>query len=1055
MYKLIDNQKFEISEYRKMKTFSSFLPGISGVNGIPMWVFYVNRGQGIASFGVQDKDHAIMEFLPADKSYQRVALDGFRTFIKIIDGSNTTFIEPFTNKNNSDNVSEKMIISENMVELEYVHEELGLQIKVEYFTLPEAEVAGLVRHVTITNLLNDKRSFEILDGLPAIFPSGVPNIAYKELGNTIKSWFDVVNIENNIPFYRLRGSMEDSSEVKEIHHGNFYASFSKQGEKEALLIPIVDRDNVFGTDTSLQTPEKFISDSLENLHDLPQQVTNKVSSGFSGDSFDLENNETFEIVTVIGHAHDIETMRRYTSESLNVAELMEKKEIAKAITDSITSKINTKSGHPTFDAYSRQSFLDNGLRGGFPINFENENGNKIYYLFSRKHGDLERDYNFFSLSPTFYSQGNGNYRDVNQNRRCDVLFEPKVGDYNVKLFMNLIQLDGYNPLAVKGVKFVLPKDGFSQLENYVDHGQDKLQKFFEKPYTPGELMHFVEGNNVSINSSFEEFLTEALVLSEDSFQADFGEGYWMDHWTYNLDLIESYLSVFPDKLKDFYFDQKYRFFDSPVRVKTRKEKYVFNNDGKLRQYHAVEKIKEKAEKAAQNDGVLWVNTEFGSGKVYETNLFSKLFLLALVKTTTMAPYGLGIEMEGDKPGWNDSLNGLPGMFGSSTSELFELKRLVEMLLEVESGEEVSLPKEVDNYLKNVISEIKALDASKESELKYWSNTTQHREEYRDLIYKGISGEEVHYSFDEIKEYLTVLKDRVEQGVAKVESTEGELIPTYYYFEPKNVTDKLDVSSLEWEAKPVTPFLEGIVKQLKVTNNEETAKKLYDKVKDSNIYDKKLKMYKTSMSIANDPNELGRAKSFTPGWLENESIFLHMEYKYLLATLKSGLKNEFFEDIQSALIPFLDPEVYGRSTLENSSFIASSANPNQDLHGRGFVSRLSGSTIEFMNMWFVMMAGSKPFDVKNGELVCELSPSLPSWMFNEDGELTFTFLGHTEVTYVNRSKSATFGHNAVSPKKLELVFKDGTTKILLANELVGATAEAVRSGEVSKMVVELA
>ena len=24
-----------------------------------------------------------------------------------------------------------------------------------------------------------------------------------------------------------------------------------------------------------------------------------------------------------------------------------------------------------------------------------------------------------------------------------------------------------------------------------------------------------------------------------------GEGYWVDHWTYNLDLIESYLSIFP------------------------------------------------------------------------------------------------------------------------------------------------------------------------------------------------------------------------------------------------------------------------------------------------------------------------------------------------------------------------------------------------------------------------------------------------------------------------------------------------------------------------------
>ena len=65
---------------------------------------------------------------------------------------------------------------------------------------------------------------------------------------------------------------------------------------------------------------------------------------------------------------------------------------------------------------------------------------------TRKHGDLERDYNAFALSAEFYSQGNGAYRDVNQNRRSDVLFEPRVGDFNVRTFMSLIQADGYNPL---------------------------------------------------------------------------------------------------------------------------------------------------------------------------------------------------------------------------------------------------------------------------------------------------------------------------------------------------------------------------------------------------------------------------------------------------------------------------------------------------------------------------------------------------------------------------------------------------------------------------------
>ena len=52
-------------------------------------------------------------------------------------------------------------------------------------------------------------------------------------------------------------------------------------------------------------------------------------------------------------------------------------------------------------------------------------------------GDPERDYNFFSIAAEYYSQGNGNFRDVSQNRRNDVFFNKDVGDFNVKTFFSL------------------------------------------------------------------------------------------------------------------------------------------------------------------------------------------------------------------------------------------------------------------------------------------------------------------------------------------------------------------------------------------------------------------------------------------------------------------------------------------------------------------------------------------------------------------------------------------------------------------------------------------
>ena len=104
--------------------------------------------------------------------------------------------------------------------------------------------------------------------------------------------------------------------------------------------------------------------------------------------------------------------------------------------------------------------------------------------------------------------------------------------------------------------------------------------------------------------------------------------------------------------------------------------------------------------------------------------------------------------------------------------------------------------------------------------------------------------------------------------------------------------------------------------------------------------------------------------------------------------------------------FMDPTIYGRSTLENSSFIASSVNPDPDVRGQGWVARLSGSTAEMLSIWSYMMFGKHPFIIKDNSLTLNLKPSL-SQEFFVDGEVSFTFLGTIKVTYISESGLDTF------------------------------------------------
>jgi hypothetical protein len=71
------------------------------------------------------------------------------------------------------------------------------------------------------------------------------------------------------------------------------------------------------------------------------------------------------------------------------------------------------------------------------------------------------------------------------------------------------------------------------------------------------------------------------------------------------------------------------------------------------------------------------------------------------------------------------------------------------------------------------------------------------------------------------------------------------------------------------------FLEGMVHALRCEQDPSRVLNLHQKVRKSPLFDKMLKMYKINTDISAETEEIGRTRVFPRGWLENESIWLHM------------------------------------------------------------------------------------------------------------------------------------------------------------------------------------
>lgn len=1062
------SRTFRIDGYNWAAPFSNFLPGIAGPLGVPAWAYWVNRGQAVTGVGVGDRDGQILELYSFNKACSRVEIEGFRTFVRIDGGP---LYEPF-GRHHGPGVTQWLETTPWSLRIGETSEPLSLTTKVEYFILPGRRAAGLVRRVTLEDLSGRGREVEVLDGVPRILPRGIDQHGIKVTPRHIEAMFGSAD-HRGAAIFRMKQTSADESRVDAVSGWNFVTF--------APTIPIVvDPTAVFGDQFDFKVPTAFANGGIAGVELSIQMGEGRTPCAFGLRSGRLDPGASMATTVVIGTVRSLSDLDDLVDDMRDLGFALAAGEESRRVVEAIADRAFTVSASPEFDAYAGQTFLDNMLRGGLPVQVAGGRtpGFSIYW---RQNADLERDYHLFELEASYLSQGMGHYRSVLQNRRNDPWFFPQVEDEHIRTFVGLLQLDGYNPLEVGSVRYFVSPASASAWAN--GHLPDKacragfLDRVHEEAMAPGELILAAESAGFTVDGDWQGLLDALLVDAQVDEVGGLEAGFWIDHWHYNLDLIEGYLAVYPDRLTELLLDPVHTYFDNPDVVVPRSRRLVLDN-GRIRQFGAVTRDIEKAAAiGARTDMQNRVRDQ--EGKVFRSSLLVKLLVIAATRIATLDPGGRGIEMEAGKPGWNDSLNGLPALMGSGLSETIELRRLLRLLL----GwlEDFGDPPAETGLFEELVEFIDSLEALLESDpqpLEFWDSANTLKERYRGAVRLGVTGRTVTRPVSALRRFVGLARLRVDQALSgRWGEVHRDGVPLTYF--THEVTDwrveGATVIPTVVEARPVEIFLEGPVHWIR--EFPEDAPAVHAAVRASRLYDAEQGMYVSSEPVAAEHFEYGRAIGAYPrGWLENESVYTHMEYKYLLALLESGLAAEYWADAPRALVPFLDPAVYGRSPLEGVSFIVSRAYPDPREHGRGYQPRLSGMTTEFLHQWMLAAVGRRPFRLDaNGLLEFAVEPRLPGWMFTDEprsvvhrmsdgsesaltvpaGAYACRVLGTVTLVLINPRRGDTFGPGGVRPVAYRLQDRAGTVMTVTAQAVSGPHAEAVRRGEVAQIEVDLA
>jgi len=247
------------------------------------------------------------------------------------------------------------------------------------------------------------------------------------------------------------------------------------------------------------------------------------------------------------------------------------------------------------------------------------------------------------------------------------------------------------------------------------------------------------------------------------------------------------------------------------------------------------------------------------------------------------------------------------MLGSGMPETYELLLLLKYIKKVVETYQRPLvvPTELYNMTKIVNEALDTLDdfGYEDPEVlpvdvpmplfEYWDVVAAARESYNNNVQYYFSGKTTTLKAKTVSAWIDRWIGEIEKGITRSfkfatkghgdDGTSG--VPATFFAYDVTKWEKNDntndkglpcVNARAMKVRKFPLFLEGPVRYMKIIQDDkEKMKDMYDRVLKTGLRDTKLNMYFLSASLKGQSYDMGRQVSFAPGWLENQSIWMHM------------------------------------------------------------------------------------------------------------------------------------------------------------------------------------